>query len=284
MNFAWHIITLIAIQMPAILGYNFVFGKGKIFHFGPLGVSLITAYASVLTLVHTQSFVLSFVAGLCAALLVSLLFAWLSFRLEADGLGVISLAVHLGLMAVVLNSNVLTRGALGIPGVKRMAFLQSVSDFAIFSGVIAVIAIIAAYFLNRSAFGRRLSALAEHNWYAEAVGVNRRHTHTWAFVIAAIGSTFSNFLFPQYLTLLHPSDYQFHSFVFYIMVIVAGNPGSVLGVATSTALLMILKESIRFIALPAAMIGPVRLMLFGAVLFAAVCWRRDTLFPPKREV
>jgi branched-chain amino acid transport system permease protein len=284
MDFLWHIIVMIGISLPSVLGYNFVFGKGKIFHFGPVGVSLITAYASVLTMAHTQSFVLSFLAGLAMALVVSMLFAWLSFRLEPDGLGVISLAVHLGLFAVVLNWNGLTRGALGMPGVRRLPFLDSVSDFALFASVIAVLVVIAAWWINRGAFGRRLSALAEHEWYAGAIGVDRTSTHFFAFAIAAVGASLSNFLFPQYLTLLHPSDYQFHTFVFFVMVIVAGGPGNVLGVTLSTAFLVVLKEAIRFVALPASMIGPVRLILFGIILFIAVWLRRDTLFPTKREI
>lgn len=68
------------------------------------------------------------------------------------------------------------------------------------------------------------------------------------------------------------------------MIVVAGKPGSVLGVTLSTILLVLLRESLRFLPLDPTMIGPVRLLLFGLILFAAVWVRRDSLFPQQRTV
>ena len=68
------------------------------------------------------------------------------------------------------------------------------------------------------------------------------------------------------------------------MAVVAGKPGSVLGVTFSTVLLVLLKEGLRFLPLPTAVLGPVRLLLFGIILLVAVYVRRDTLFPQQRTV
>ncbi|PIR52818.1 hypothetical protein COU76_04710 [Candidatus Peregrinibacteria bacterium CG10_big_fil_rev_8_21_14_0_10_49_10] len=68
------------------------------------------------------------------------------------------------------------------------------------------------------------------------------------------------------------------------MVIVAGKPGSVPGVTLASILLISLKEALRFVPLSPAVLGPVRLILFGLILFGAVWWRRDTLFPQEREI
>ena len=57
-----------------------IFGKGKIFHFGPLATSIVAAYGVFLTLPHTGSYAISFLIGLSLALVLSLFFAWLALR------------------------------------------------------------------------------------------------------------------------------------------------------------------------------------------------------------
>lgn len=48
------------------------------------------------------------------------------------------------------------------------------------------------------------------------------------------------------------------------------------------------KESVfddeHCLAIPAEVLGPVRLLLFGILLLAAVWYRRDTVFPSKRMI
>src|SRR3989344_8185798 len=214
MDFLWHIVALLGTYFPSILGHNLVFGKGKILHFGPVGVSIISAYSSVIVLMATQSFLLSFVAGLFAALLVSLLFAWLSLRLDSDAFGVMTIAVHLAMLSIVLNWSSLTRGARGINDIPRLPFLDSVFDFALLSLVISILYTLWIWHIDRSAFGRQLAALSEHEWHAQALGIDKGKIHIGAFLISGVGISIVNFLFPQYLMLLYPNDYQFPAFVF----------------------------------------------------------------------
>lgn len=284
MTYFWHIIALIGIQLPSVLGYNVVFGRGKIFHFGPVGVSAITAYATFITLGATQNYVIAVIAGFTAAMLSSLIFAWATLRLDPDALGILTIAMHLAVVTVILNWTDLTRGALGIPGIPRMPLLESVPAFAIASACIAAVWTLILYRILRGSYGRALGALAEHDWHARSIGINRTRTMIIAFLLSGMGAACSNMLYPQYLHLLHPSDYQFPAFIFMIMCVVAGKPGSIPGVTIATILLMILKELLRFLPLSPDLIGPLRLMLFGIILLAAVALRRNKLFPAQRTV
>ena len=45
MNYILHIIVMIDITVPVVLGLNLVLGRGKILHFGSIGVSVFIAYA-----------------------------------------------------------------------------------------------------------------------------------------------------------------------------------------------------------------------------------------------
>ena len=144
--------------------------------------------------------------------------------------------------------------------------------------------VFALWRISRSAFGRQLQALAEHQWHAKSLGINQKIVHVIAFQIVGLGAMATAIFFPQYLTFLHPNDYQFPVFVFIVTAIIAGNPGSVFGVTLSTVLLVLLKEALRFVPLSASVLGPIRLILFGLILFGVVFWRRDTLFPKQRTI
>ncbi|MBI2117289.1 branched-chain amino acid ABC transporter permease [Candidatus Peregrinibacteria bacterium] len=284
MSFFLHLITITAMSLPSILGFNLVFGKGKIFHFGPIGVSLVSAYATFLTLGYTESYPLAIGAGLMGALLAALLLNWLALQLEPDGLAIMSIAVHLAVLAVVLNGTELTRGALGIPRIPRITAIETPVAFAIAAITVAVLWIAFLSLLHRSSFGRKLAALAEHPWHAAALGINRARIHGAAFLLSAIGATLTSLLYPQYLHLLHPNDYAFSSLIFLVMIIVAGRPGSVRGVVLSATFLTFLKEALRFLPLPLGLLGPLRLLLFGMILLIAVWLRRDSLFPKQRTI
>lgn len=284
MSFFFHLLSIIAITLPAQLGYTFVFGRGKIFHFGPIGVATVSAYGTFLTLNSTGSFLLGLAAGVMMALLFSLLFSWMSFRLDPDGLGIMTIAVHLALLAVILNWTSLTRGALGLPRIPRVQFADSAFGFALLTTAVCAGWVIFFLWLNRTKLARRVSALAEGEWHAKALGVSRTSAHMAAFLILGLTLASDNFFYAQYYHLLHPSDYSFPAFVSLLMITVAGKPSSAVGAVIATVLLTLLKEGLRFLPLPSAVLGPLRLMLFGAILLAAVWVQRDTLFPKKRMI
>ncbi len=285
MEFFLHTLAHAFMAIPTILGYNLVFGKGKILHFGQEAIALAAVYAVwVPVMLHGAPLGVGIVLGTVAAVVMALALAWLSFRLDADGLGVMSIALHLAALAVALNWQPVTRGALGIPRIARPAGMEDLQSFTIVMAVVAVLWIIGMYWLDRGPFGRALVALSEHSWHAEALGIRRRRIHTIAFLITGIGALVTNFFFPMYLHLLSPSDFGFPITIFFVTIIVAGGPGSLWGVICATFLLFFLREGMRLLPLPADILGPLRLMIFSTILFAAVWFRRKQIFPKQREV
>ena len=284
MNFFLHIVAITSMTLMHALGYNLVFGKAKIFHFGPIGTSICAGYATFIALQYSGTYWIGVPAGIAAAMLLSLLFAWLSFRLDPDGLGIMTIAVHLAMVTVVINWTSLTRGALGLPRIPRMPLLTTPLSFAAVVFVIAALCVWGMWTLERSAFGRQLEALAEQEWHAKSLGVSRVRTHLIAFLICGFAGFLANLFYHQYLYLVHPSDFGFPIFIFYMMLVIAGKPGSTVGIVASTVLLTLVKEGLRFVPLPSEILGPTRLLLFGVILLVAVWIRRDSLFPKKRTI
>lgn len=292
MAFLLHIICMTATFLPANLGYTFLFGRGKILNFGLVGVGLLSAYSTFLTLTILLdagygtgiSFAVAGSVGIVAALFASICYAWLSFRLDADGLGILTIAVHLTILNVVLNWQSLTRGALGLPNIPRLPFMQTQEQFTFWITIVALTWVAFFLWLDRTALARQLSALAENEWHGKSLGINRIRVHMIAFLILGLTLASDNFFYAQYLRLLYPTDYNFPSFITVLMMVVAGKPGSVRGAVVATIGLTVLKESIRFLPLPTDILGPLRLLIFGVILLAAIWVQRDTLFPKKRTI
>ncbi len=285
MTFFLHIVAMICILLFPVLGYNLVFGKGKIMHFGQEAQSIVAVYTLlVLTTQMHLSYGFSFFCALLAVSCVSLALAWLSLRLTPDGFGVLSIALQLMFLAVVLNWQSVTRGALGISGIPRAPWPEAQGLFVMIMVSSAVLWIACMWVIDTSIIGRQLAALSEHPWYGEAQGISRRRLHIIVFLLSGVGSLLSGAFYSSYIAFLSPSDYDFPAMIFFVMCVVAGRPGSVRGVTIATILLVVLREGIRFIGLPIHLIGPVRLILFGLILFVAVWIRRDSLFPRQRTV
>ena len=280
-----HIVIMTCLTLFPVLGYNIVFGKGKILHFGQEAQSLTAVYSIwVLVVQFQQPFILALLISVLLTIGMSLILAWLSFRLEPDGLGVMSIALHLSVLAVVLNWQSVTRGALGIPRIPRGVLPSSIEGYTLVVVLIGVAWYLLLRHLDNGSFGRQLAALSEHEWHAEATGIHRKRVHIFAFLLSGMGSIIASALYPPYIFLLGPSDYNFPHMIFFVMCVVAGGPGSLKGVTIATFLIMFLREGLRFTGLPPDILGPVQIMAFGIILFVAVCWRRDTLFPQQRTV
>lgn len=284
MEFLLHIIVTLGHTIPLALGYNLIFGKGKIFHFGPVAVSLLIAYAIFIPVSLTGNYALGIVLGLIMCVLASMLFALLAIRLSMDAVGVMTIAMHLAVLALIVNWSDLTRGALGIQRIPSLPFFDTQLLMAVL-GVAGVVFWAALFFwIDRNAFGRQIQALAEHQWHAEALGVRRLWVYIAAFCLTGLTSVWDNLLYVSYHHLLHPNDYMFPSFVSYLMFVVAGGSKNARGTLVATFLLVLLREGIRFIPMSPDIVAPVRLILFAIILFAAVWWRRDVLFPKQRSV
>lgn len=285
MQFLYHIIASASLFLFPILGYNLVFGRGKILHFGQEAQSIVAVYTMwVLVMQYNHSLWFSFVAMLLISIVISLMLALLSLRLEPDGLGVMSIALHLMFLAVVLNWQSVTRGALGIPRIPRAPFPADPLLFAGMAFALSMLWLFVLYRIERGRVGRALAALSEHTWHAEALGIRKAYIHGLVFILSGIGSCLSSLFAAPFYYLLTPTTYGFPAMIFMVVCVVAGGPGNVWGVTASTFGLIFIREGIRFVSLPPDLVGPVRLLLFGVILFIGVWYRRDSLFPKQRSV
>lgn len=284
MSFFWYIATAVAFTLSQCLAYNMVFGKGKILFFGSIGQGIVSAYSFGIVYLQTGNIVPAIVASLACTSIISLLFTVLALRLEPDGFGILSIAIHLAALAVVLNWTSLTRGSLGLPGIPSIPGIHGPVQYAIFGCTLAGLFAVLVWFLDRGKFGRALMALSEQQWQAQSLGISRAKVYAVVFLVLGLSEVIGNILYIEYTHLIHPNDAQFNSLILFLMIVVAGKPGSFYGTIVSTVGVICLREGLRFLPLPLQYIGPVRLLLFGIILLAAVWFRRKELFPIQRSI
>ena len=127
------------------------------------------------------------------------------------------------------------RGYSGIPIVQRF--------FWIF--LVAVLTIAMVYNIVHSAFGRALISIREDELAAEAMGVNTTRYKVMAFVISSAMAGAGGVLLAHFDGYLNPKSFEFiKSFEFLIMIILGGL-GSIVGSVIGAILLTVLPEGLR---------------------------------------
>ncbi|MBI1812163.1 branched-chain amino acid ABC transporter permease [Candidatus Peregrinibacteria bacterium] len=278
MTFVWHLLFSIANLIPLALAYSFLLGRGRVQNWGPVGAALVAAYGIFVPLSWGQNYLWAALIGLVLVSLVSLLYTWLVLRLPGDAFGVMAIAVHLAILTIVLNWTAVTRGALGIPNVPRPALIADGTVFILTTTFVSLLWIVLMVRIDRSSVGRQLTALGEHDIYARALGINRAAILAVAFLLVGAGTWIDTLFSIPYIHLLHPNDYQFPTFIFLLTIVIAARPGNIPGTVLSTALLVLLREGLRFVKVP--------MMTSSGLVFSYIPAqiRRDQLFPRPRTV
>ena len=123
-----------------------------------------------------------------------------------------------------------------------------------------------------------------YNEAASALGINPRRVRNVAFLVSSSAAGLAGSFFAYYLNYIDPSSFSISEMVFLMTIVVVGRPGSFFGVLLSSAFLVLLPEPLRFLNLDSATLGPMRQLLYSAILFGIVWWKRKTIFPEQREV
>lgn len=133
-------------------------------------------------------------------------------------------------------------------------------------------------------FGRSLRALAEYEQAAAVLGKDTALLRNLAFFASSTAAGLAGSFFAYYLNYIDPSSFSLNEMIFILTIVIVGRPGSFFGAIGSTVFLVLLPEPLRFVALPSAYLGPLRQLMYAAILFGIVFWKRESLFPKQRKV
>ena len=269
-----HLGSLVGIYILMSLSFNLVVGYTGLLNLGHVGLMAIGAYASAI-LMKTAGlpFAVALLGAATLTMLVATLLAIPARKIRGDYYALVTLGFMFVVFAVLVNWESLTRGTLGIPGVPRPEGFTSNAMFLLLVGAITAITF---WFLDRlvnSPFGRALEAVRDDEEVAQALGkpVFKLKVITMAvsgFVVGMAGALLAHFV--QFIS---PGMFWLDLLIWALAGMMIGGVASMRGTVLGVVVLFCLLEPVRFLDLPSAYVGPLRLLIMLALLLLIILYK-----------
>jgi branched-chain amino acid transport system permease protein len=256
--------TLVAVNAVVAIGLNLLSGYTNQLSFGHAGFLAIGAYvAALLTLrVPALPVPLTLLAAGLATALVGLALGIPCLRLEGLYLAMATLAFGFVVTEAITNLDWLTRGndGLRVP-LARLGPWTLATDAARYYLAVAVAAamILAALNVAATRTGRAFLAIRTSEIAAQASGITAAAYKTIAFVLSAFYTGVAGGLFAFVVGFLSPDAFDVFLSVDFLVMIILGGLGSVLGSVAGAAIVTVLNDSL-------AGFQAFRPLIFGAIM------------------
>lgn len=265
MDYYLGILTVICINIVAVLGVSLLIGFTGVFTFGHAAYMAIGAYASaLLTLRAGTPFLVSLAGGAVLAMLAAVPIGYPTLRLSGDYFVVASLGVAEIVVLLIENMHGITGGARGLVGIPVKSKFW----------VVALIAVACVWFVRNfvnSRLGRNCVALRENELAAQTIAINPFRYKMMALVISAGLGGLAGGLLAHYTGVLHPSMFAFVKSEELVISVIFGGIGSVTGSVLSAVILTFLPEALRAVA-------EWRLVIYGVLVVVIIIARPQGLF------
>lgn len=256
--------TLVAVNAVVAIGLNLLSGYTNQLSFGHAGFLAIGAYVAALLTLHVPALPvpLTLLAAGLATALVGLALGIPCLRLEGLYLAMATLAFGFVVTEAITNLDWLTRGndGLRVP-LARLGPWTLATDAARYYLAVAVAAamILAALNVAATRTGRAFLAIRTSEIAAQASGINAAAYKTIAFVLSAFYTGVAGGLFAFVVGFLSPDAFDVFLSVDFLVMIILGGLGSVLGSVAGAAIVTVLNDSL-------AGFQAFRPLIFGAIM------------------
>lgn len=250
-NNYWLQVTVNAeIMVIAAVGLYVTFGLNGQVSLGQAAFYAIGGYATGLLVTKLS---LDLGIAIVLAVVVSVIFGLAigipALRLKGHYLALATLGFGQVVALILVNWSWLSGGALGVRDIVAPIIggfeLVTVSDWAIFIGVIMVIAIYFVQMIRVSSYGRAMQAVRDSDIAAAAMGVSLSRVKVLAFSIGAAFAGLAGALNAGFVTYISPGTYDLALSVSMLAMVVVGGAKSPWGAVIGAVLLTFLPEVLR---------------------------------------
>lgn len=275
MAYFWLVLSLISIYIILTQSYNLVLGYTGMIHVGHVGFMAIGAYTSaLLTTKAGFPFWEGVVLGSIAAGLVGFILAIPTVRFREDYLVAATLGMGQIIHIVILNERDITGGSTGVTKILRPEIfghmLLNNFELFIFTTLVALFAMIVIWRITHSPFGKVLEGIREDEIAASSLGKNVWLKKLQILVIAAMFAGLAGALFAHSTQFIDPDTFDIHLMIYIFLIVVFGGSGKFFGPILGSVILYSFYESLRFLYLPAHLLGPMRWIIFAVILIAMI--------------
>jgi len=93
------------------------------------------------------------------------------------------------------------------------------------------------------------------------------------YIVTGAVAGLAGALYAHYIQFIDPKSFHLDQIVFLLTVIIVGGLGSLEGALVGTALAVFVPEILRFTPIPLELLGPVREIIFSAVVILVLIYR-----------
>ena len=267
-----YVATLIMINVICSQGLNILTGyTGQV----SLGNGAFMAIGAYLTAILCNNYHLSFWPVLLIAPLVSgivgVLVAVPALRLKGLYLAMVTVAFHM-VVALGLISLDITGGYEGIDVARPRigsAVLNTERDFYYLALVVCLLMVALVVNLSRTKIYRAFIAIKEREISAQSIGISLWGYKTLAFFLASVYAGVAGCLFAVTMGHITPNHFPLMLSIEYVMAIIVGGPGSILGVILGSALITMLPFFLIFLSQKLGVFFPILIVQFANVKIMA---------------
>jgi len=245
-----HTLSLAGVYVIVALALNLLSGYAGQISLGHAAFLAVGAYSSaVLTMKFALSFWLALPLSGFITTIVGLVVGLPALRLSGIYLAIVTLAFGFIVDEVIIQAASLTNGVNGI-AVSKPSVGPMILGYVGLYYLILIFVILGVYGaknITRSAMGRAFVAIRDSEIAAEILGVNLSFYKMVAFAISAFYTGVAGSLFAHLLGFIAPENFTLMDSITFIMMVLVGGAGSLLGSIYGATFITFLPEGIRLL-------------------------------------
>jgi branched-chain amino acid transport system permease protein len=288
MDYFVYIGTLIAIYTTLTISLNLLVGYTGLISIAQAAIYGVGAYvAALLALNYTSDLLVSFFCASVIGVLVSLVIALPSLRLKNEYFLIATMGFQAIIFSLFMNLDI-TGGASGLYGIPHPTVfgypIRTSLEKFLAAVVLAAVCYLLALRITRAPFGRLLRAVREDQIAVASLGKSVFAIKFSIFIFSAAFAAMAGAIYSYAITAIDPVAFSLDESVFIITLVIVGGTGSLNGSVLAVALLILLPESFKFLAIPDAIAPQLRQVLYGLLLVFFTRFRRQGLVGEYRDV
>lgn len=282
MNYFLHISIMLEIYIILALSLNLVSGTTGLLSLAQGVMYGIGAYTTAIlnTKLHFNFF-LTLPFSIIAGILFSFIVGYFASRLRDLYFSLSTLAFQVILYTIFYNER-FTGGPYGISGIEKPEIFNfnfnSLSSFAILSGVFLSLSLLFFYCLRKSPIQRTFECVRDDDLEFRSLGKNPAYYKYTSLAIAAIFSSLAGSLYAVLVTYVDATSFTIDESILILAICILGGSGTIKGSIAGATFYVLLPEALRFLSLPDASSANLRMIIFALVLILIVRFRPKGLF------
>lgn len=247
-SYHFYLLNLILVHIILAVGLNILVGYTGQISLGHAGFFAIGAYGTTLLMLKLS---LPFILALPLAGFIAAFFGFIlglpALRLEGPYLSIATLGFGLTVVQIIGHWDFFGgRTGIQVPPLDLAFGLIIESDMAKYYLIliIATLLVIAARNIMKTKIGRAFVAIRDSDIAAEVIGVNLMIYKTLSFAVSAFYAGVAGGLFGFVLGFFNPEPFNLILSIIFLVMIVVGGLGSILGAILGASLITVLQFSL----------------------------------------